>query len=76
MKWKRELAGIKISHRKLNCENCDEIKLCGSCVIKPEINCFKWEISKSCEVCLSKSTRFAEYSVDINKLKRKPENEF
>ena len=76
LKWKRELAGIKIPHRKIGCNNCDESKKCVGCVIKPEMNCFNCEISKSCQYCLSKITRIAEYSVEINKLKRKPENEF
>ena len=40
------------------------------------MNCFKCEISKSCEGCLSRITRIVENSVEINKLKRKPENEF
>ena len=40
------------------------------------MNCFNCEISKSCQDCLSKITRIAEYSVEINKLKREPENEF
>ena len=40
------------------------------------MNCFNCEISKSCQDCLSKITRITEYSVEINKLKRLPENEF
>ena len=46
LKWKRELAGIKIPHRKVGCENCDESKKCVSCEIKPEVNCFNCEICK------------------------------
>ena len=76
LKWKRELAGIKIPRRKVGCEICDESKKCVGCVIKPEMNCFNCEISKSCQDRLSKITRITEYSVDINKLKRLPENEF
>ena len=40
------------------------------------MNCFNCEISKSCQDCFSKITRIAEYSLEIIKLKRKPENEF
>ena len=76
LKWKRELAGIKIPHRKVGCENCDASKKCVGCEIKPEMNCFISEISKSCQDCSSKITRLEEYSVEINKLKRQPENEF
>ena len=75
LKWKRELAGIKIPHRKPYCELCNENKLCKSCLLKPQMNCFQCEISKSCKDCLNKITRIAIYSVEINKLKRKPENE-
>ena len=39
------------------------------------MNCFQCEINKSCKDCLNRITRIAEYSVEINKLKRKPENE-
>ena len=76
LKWKRELAGIKIPHRKVGCENCDASKNCVGYVIQPEMNCFNCEVSKSCQDCLSKITRIAEYLVEINKLKRQPENEF
>ena len=38
------------------------------------MNCFNCEISKSCQDCLNKITRISEYSVEINKLKRKAEN--
>ena len=69
-------AGINIPHCKVGCENCDESKKCVGCVMKPEMNCFNCEISKSCQGCLSKITPFTEYSVENNKLKRQPENEF
>ena len=75
LKWKRELTGIKIPHRKIGCENCDESKACESCIENSEMNCFKCEKAKSCKDCLNKITRTAEYSVEVNKLKRKPENE-
>ena len=69
LKWKRQLAGIKIPHRKVGCESCDESKKWNDCVIKPEMICFNCEISRSCQDCLSKITRVAEYSVGMNKLK-------
>ena len=40
------------------------------------MNCFNCEINKSFQDCLSKKTRIAEYSAEINKLKRQPENQF
>ena len=39
------------------------------------MNCIQCEISKSCKECLKRISRVTDYSVDINKLKRKPENE-
>ena len=39
------------------------------------MNCFNCETSKNCQDCLSKITRIAEYSVEINKLRRKPGKE-
>ena len=39
------------------------------------MNCFQCELTKSCKDCLNKITRITEYSAEINKLKRKPENE-
>ncbi len=74
IKWKREISGVIIPHREIDCNHCDENKLCKTCIIKPEMNCFQCEISKSCKDCLNKITRIAEYSVEINKWKRKPEN--
>ena len=54
LKWKRELAGIRIPHRKLKCELCNENKLCESCLIKPEMNCLQCELTKSCKDCLNR----------------------
>ena len=68
LKWKRELAGIEKPHRKVGSENCDNSKKYVDCEIKPEVNCFNCEIKKSCQDCLSKITRIAKYSVEINKL--------
>ena len=46
LEWKRELGGIKIPHRRLGCENCDESRKCLNCELKPEMNCFNCEIKK------------------------------
>ena len=76
IKWKGELGGIKIPHRKVDCENCDNSRKCVDCEIKSELNCLNCEISKSCHDCLRKITSIAEYLVEINDFKRQPENEF
>ena len=76
LKWKRELAGIKIPHRKVGCENCDESKKFNDCTLKEEMNCFVFEMIRSCQDCLSKITRTAQFSVESNKLKQQHENDF
>ena len=40
------------------------------------MNCFVCEMSKSCQDCLSKITRTAQFSVESNKLKQQHENDF
>ena len=72
LKWKRELAGIEIPHRKNGSENCDENKKVVGSEIKTEKNCFNCEICKSCQTSLNKITLISEYSVEVNKVKRQP----
>ena len=68
--WKRDLLGIKGPHRVINCENCQNDKVCRSCIINPKLNCFDCEISRSCDKCLNRITQVKLYSTEINKLKR------
>ena len=72
IKFKRELQGVKIPHRKHDCNNCcNESKVCNRMFrYKPEMNCIQCEIVKSCESCLTRITRISEYSTKINLLKR------
>ena len=75
LNWKRDLLGVKISHKVINCENCQNDKMCRSCIIDPKLNCFDCEISRSCDKCFKRITQIKLYSPEINKLKRQPPDE-
>ena len=75
LKWKRDITGVQIPHRKINCNQCNESNCCESCQRQPKMNCLHCELTESCKECLNRISRVTEYSVDINKLKRLPENE-
>ena len=68
--WKRELQGIKVPHRGIDCENCLEDETCQSCITDPKMNCFDCEIAKPCKYCYKKITQIETNSTEINKLKR------
>ena len=72
--WTKTFEGIKTPHRKQNCSDCDNRKICSDCVIKPKMNCFNCEMEKSCKSCLDLNSQKKTYSTDINILKRKPPN--
>ena len=74
--WTKTFEGIKIAHRKQNCLDCNNQKLCNDCVIKPKINCFNCEMERSCKSCLDLISQKKTYSTDINMLIRKPPNEY
>ena len=75
LKWRRELQGIKVPHRKINCGNCLEDEKCQSCVSYSKMNCFDCELAKSCRGCYRKKTQIATYSTEINKLNREAQIE-
>ena len=74
--WTKTFEGVKIPHRKQNCSECDNRKICSDCVIKPKMNCFNCEMEKSCKSCLYLISQKKSYSTDINMLKRKPPNQY
>ena len=76
LKWKQDLFGVRVPHRFINCENCQNDKTCRSCEIDPELNCFDYEISRSCDKCLKRITQFKLYFTEVNKLKRQPPDEY
>ena len=75
LNWKRDLVGVKVPHRIINCENCQNHKMCRSCIIDPKLNCFDCEMSRSCDKCLKRITQIKVYSTEINNLKRLPPDE-
>ena len=74
--WTKTFEGIKIPHRKQNCLECDNTKVCNDCVIKPKKNCFHCEMERSCKSCLDLISQKKTYSTDFNMSKRKPPNEY
>ena len=70
--WIKTFEGIKIPHRKQDCSDCDNGKICSGCSIKPKMNCFNCEMEKSCKTCLDLIFQKKTYSTDNNMLKRKP----
>ena len=74
--WTKTFEGIKIPHRKQDCADCDNRKICSDCVIKPKRYCFNCEMEKSCKSCLELISQKKTYSTDINTLKRKPPNQY
>ena len=68
--WTKTFEGIKIPHRKQDCSDCDNEKICSDCIIKPRMNCFNCEIERSCKTCLDLISQKKTYSTNINTLKR------
>ena len=73
--WTKTFEGIKIPHRKQNCSDCDNKKICSDCALNPRMNCFNCEMIKACKSCSDLISQKKTYSTDINMLKRKPPNE-
>ena len=74
--WTKTFEGIKIPHRKQDCSECDNRKICSDCIIKPKKNCFNCEMEKSCKSCLDLISQKKTYSTEINMVKRKPPNDY
>ena len=73
--WTKTFEGMKIPHRKQNCSECNNQKLCNECIIKPKINCFNCEVERSCKTCLDLISQKKTYSTNINLSKRIAPNE-
>ena len=67
------MLGVKVPHRVNNCENCQNHKMCRSCIIGPKLNCFECEISKSCDKCLKRISQCKLYSTEITKKRHAPD---
>ena len=48
LNWKRDLLGVKVPHKVIDCEKCQNDKTCQPCEIDPKLNSFDCEISRSC----------------------------
>ena len=72
--WSKTFEGIKRPHRKQDCLDCDNRKICSDCVIKPKTNGFNCEMESACKTCLDRISQKKTYSTDVNMLKKKPAN--
>ena len=57
LNWKRDLLGVKVPQRDIDCEICQNDKMCRSCMIDLKINCFVCETSRSCDNCFKRRTQ-------------------
>ena len=76
IEWTKTLEGIKKPHRKQDCSDCDNGKICIDCVIKPRMNCLNCETETACKTCLDRISQKKTSSTDIKMLKRKHANEY
>ena len=74
--WTETIEGTKIPHRKQDCSDCNNGKLCSDCAMKRKMKCFKFEMQRACKSCLDLISQKKTYSNDINMLKRQPPNEY
>ena len=74
--WTKTFEGIKIPHRKQDCSDCDNGKVCSDCGVKRKMNCFKCEMERACKSCLDLISQKKTYSTNNNMLKIKPPNEY
>ena len=74
--WTKTFEGIKTPHRKQDCSDWDNRKICSDCVIKPRMNCSDCKMERARKSCLDLISQKKTYSTDINMLKRKPPNEY
>ena len=54
LNWERDMLGVKNPRIVINCERCQNVKLCRSCIKDPKLNLFDCEISRSCDKCSKK----------------------
>ena len=76
LNWEKDVYGARIPHRKQNCLDCDNYRICEDCEIKPKTNCLECEVYISCKICVRKITQTNYCSTQIIISERLPENEF
>ena len=74
--WTKTFEGVKVTHRKQDCLDCDNGKVFSDCVKKLEKNCFICEMERACSFCLDLISQKKTYSTDIEMLRKKPPNEY
>ena len=74
-KWEKKLDGIKIPHRKHDCNKCDNSLFCDRCRNEVVLNCHDCEKIRACEECYEMITITKKYTSNINDCKRMPEND-
>ena len=50
--WTKTFEGIKVPHKKQDCLDCNNGKICSDCVIKPKMYCFNFEMERACKTSL------------------------
>ena len=55
--FKRDLDGITVPHKELNCLDCDNTKKCAQCEKKPEMKCSICEMARSFRKCIRKNPK-------------------
>ena len=50
--WTKTIERIKIPHRKQDCSDCDNGKICSDCDIKRKTNFLNCEMERTCKSCL------------------------
>ena len=65
--WTETFEGIKTPHRKQDCLDSDNGKICSDCVIKPKMNCFNCETKRTCETCLERISQKETNSTDFKR---------
>ena len=54
LNWKKNLHGDKVAHRVFQCPQCNNDKICKQCEISPKMNCFEYEVVKTCKSVFNK----------------------
>ena len=63
--WTNTFEGIKTPHRKQDCSDCDNGKICCYCVMKRKLNCFNCEMERACKSCLYLISQKETYSTKL-----------
>ena len=65
LNWKRDLHGVIIPQKIIQCAECENDKTCKQCEISPKMKCFECEVTKTCKKCLNKIPQSKQISTEI-----------